>query len=295
MGPDAPWSRRFVGWLRERFPPVVYTILVVLFHGSAVLVAHAFGGGDRLALAAVVVVWLFFLHLRIFDEHKDYAEDIVAYPGRLLSRGVVTLPLLARVGAVAIVVQAVLAALLGRWAFLAWAAAALFSVAMRYEFGVGRWLNRHIVLYAVTHNPVVAGLAVFLYAAAGARWDWAYLWYVGVASLGSLAFEFGRKTRRSEEEHAGVPSYTTELGQGPARALLGATYVATWGCVSGLFYALGVRDPWPVVLGLAVVLPGLLTVPGHQPAKRVELGASLVLLVSFLVCGTVAWGVSWSP
>jgi len=83
MGPDAPWSRRLLGWLLERFPPVVYTVLVVLFHGSAVLVAHAFGGGDRLAPTAAVVVWLFFLHLRIFDEHKDYAKDVAAYPDRL--------------------------------------------------------------------------------------------------------------------------------------------------------------------------------------------------------------------
>jgi 4-hydroxybenzoate polyprenyltransferase len=294
MGPDAPWPRRFLGWLRERFPPVVYTVLVVLFHGSAVLVAHAFGGGGRLAPAAAVVVWLFFLHLRIFDEHKDYEGDVAAYPDRLLSRGVVTLPLLARVGAAALLVQAVLAALLGRVALLAWVAALSFSVAMRYEFGVGRWLNRHMVLYAVTHNPVVAGLAVFLYAATSARWDWAYLWYVGVASLGSLAFEFGRKTRLPEEEHPGVPSYTTELGQGPARALLAATYLATWACASGLFYALGVADPWPVLVGLVAVFPGFLTTSGRQPAKRVELGASLVLLLCFLVCGTVAWGVSWS-
>jgi len=58
---------------------------------------------------------------------------------------------------------------------------------------------------------------------------------------------------------------------------------------------LELADPWPVVLGLVAVLPGLLTALGRQPAKRVELGASLVLLVCFLVCGTVAWGVSWSP
>ena len=286
-----PWPGRLLGWLDERFPPAVYTVLVLLFHGSAVTVASTLGGGGRLAPAAAVVVWLFFLHLRIFDEHKDHAQDAVAYPDRLLSRGVVTLPELARLGAAAIAAQVLLSALLGLPALLAWGAAFLFSVAMRYEFGLGAWLKDHIVAYAVTHNPVVAGLALFLHAASGARWEMAFLWYVGVASFGSLAFEIGRKVRRPEEEHPGVASYTTELGQGGARALLVGTYLLTWACLSGLLYALGLPDPWPPLLGLLAVLPGAATALGQQPAKRVELGASLVLLVSFLLCGTVALGV----
>ena len=93
-----------------------------------------------------------------------------------------------------------------------------------------------------------------------------------------------------DEEHAGVPSYTTELGQGGARALLVATYVLLWASLSGLAYALRVSEPWPPVLGLLSVLPGLLTVAG--PAKRIEAGASFALLVSFVVCGGAAWSAS---
>jgi len=290
MGHDAPWPHRLAGWTNERFPPVVYTLLVLLFWAAAVLGARGLTAEGALVPHAAVVVWLVFLHLRVFDEHKDFDKDRVAYPDRLLSRGVVTLPMLARVGVVAVLVEATVAGLLGPWAFGAWLATFLFSVAMRYEFGVGGWLNRHIVLYAVTHNPVVAGLTLFLYAATGARWEWAYLWFVAVASLGSLAFEIGRKTRLPDEEHAGVASYTTELGQPGARALLAGVYLLLWASVSGLCYALRLPDPWPPLLGLLCVGPGLATVT--QRAKRVEAGASLALLVGFVVCGAVAWGTS---
>ncbi len=292
MVPDTPWPRALLAWTGERFPPAVYTLLVFLFWGSATLLVQGLTGEGIATVRAAVVAWLFFLHLRIFDEHKDFARDVVDYPDRVLSRGVVTLPMLARLGAAAIVAQVVLAASLGRDALVAWLAAFGFSVAMRYEFGVGQWLERHIVLYALTHNPVVAGLAVFLFFATGADWSWTYLWYVGVASFGSLAFELGRKTRLPDEEHHGVASYTTELGQAGARALLAVVYVVVWACVSGQLYALAVPDPWPPVAGLCIALPGLATAIGSRPAKQVEAGASLVLLLAFVAVGVGAWGVS---
>ena len=68
-------------------------MLTALFFGSAAWVATALGGGELRpqGWAGAAIVWLVFLHLRIFDEHKDAAQDRQAYPDRLLSRGVVTL------------------------------------------------------------------------------------------------------------------------------------------------------------------------------------------------------------
>ena len=130
MGPDAPWPRRLGGWTRERFPPVVYTLLVVLFHAAAVLVARGLTAEGGWAPQAAVVVWLVFLHLRVFDEHKDFEKDREAYPDRLLSRGVVTLTLLARVGAV--VDQKPGAADMGELAILTWYLAMVVAAIARF-------------------------------------------------------------------------------------------------------------------------------------------------------------------
>lgn len=291
---NAPLHRRLAGYLAERFPPVVYTILVTLFFGSAMLLARAQdpgAAGHSTAWLGVVVVWLAFLHLRLMDEHKDFESDKRAYPDRLLSRGVVSLTLLGRMLVGVVLLEAVLAWQLGILAFQWWLVMFLFTLAMRYEFGVGPWLSRHILIYAITHNPVVALLAVFAHAATGLAWSANYLFYVGLVSIGSLAFELGRKIRLPHEEIAGVQSYSSAFGRRGASWILAGLVLLT--------LVLGVLTLWPLAQGVtgAIALATLwlggaaaivLGRPG-QPAERVELGASLLLLLSFASVGVAAW------
>ncbi|MCO4744049.1 MAG: hypothetical protein KC912_04625 [Proteobacteria bacterium] len=273
----------FVGllqWMVERFPPVTYTALVAAFAYGAGRLAILDGGSWSLLPA--VVGWLFFLHLRIFDEHKDFEEDRVAYPDRVLSRGAITLAWLARLGLVILIAEALFASTAGLLAFGWWAAAFAFSVCMFFEFGLGAWLQQRLWLYAITHNPVVGLLAIYLYVASGPVVQPRFLGFVALASVSSLAVEVGRKLRLPDEEIAGVPSYTTELGQGGARAVLGVLHVLTG--VLAAWTATAYGSEWGG-LGLLVAVPGLLTVLGRQPAKRVELGASLSLLTGLLLPG----------
>ncbi|MBN2798442.1 MAG: hypothetical protein JXX28_04780 [Deltaproteobacteria bacterium] len=269
-------------WFQERFPPVVYTVLVGVFASSGLAVAGWLGEGDgSWPWLAFPLVWLVFLRLRLFDEGKDFAEDVVLHPERVLSRGLVSLDLLTRLGWGVLLAEGLLAALIGRWTLVAWAGTALFTLGMRVEFGVGRFLRQHLLLYALTHNPVVAGLTLILAAAAGAGWSWDYLWYVAVASLGSLGFELGRKLRRPEEEQEGLRTYSSVLGSGRARALLGLVYLGLAGAVIGLGGALGAA-PLGSVGGAALALaPGLATLGGG--AKAVEGGSSGALLLSMVV------------
>ncbi len=272
----------------ERFPPVTYTALVAVF-GVAGLSVGWVTGGERWGLAALPVVWLFFLHLRVLDEHKDYANDVVAYPDRVLSRGVVTLSLLAKVGALAVVVQLLLSIWLGVPALMAFAGSLLFSFAMFVEFGVGRWLSKHLVLYALTHNPVMVGLAILVIVATGAPLSGVHAGFIAFSCVAMLGFEFGRKIRLPEEEHPGVPSYTSELGQGRARALLTLTHLGSAAALVWLLWSLSVPTVMIGVAALAVTAPGVATSVGRQRARRVELGASLVLLVGLLTMSVMTW------
>ncbi len=273
--------------MKERFPPVPYTLLVVLFYGSAVAVARGIGGGGVEAWPGALVVLLVFFHLRVFDEHKDAEADAEAYPERLLTQGVVTRSLRGSLAAGAILIEAAVSVFLGTAALAAWAATFAFTLAMRAEFGLGEWLRRRMVLYALTHNPVTALLAVYAWACSGAGWSPRFLAYIGFASLGSLAFEVGRKVRLPHEEIQGVESYTTALGRRGALGLLAACYGFAAICVVVLL------GPTPVGLAVAgvpllVALATLLPV-GTASASKVEAGASLYLLGSFLGL----WGVMW--
>lgn len=286
----------------ERFPPVAYGLLVALFFGSATLVAHALGGGDHTGWAGGLVVLAVFFHLRVFDEHKDFDADVQAYPDRVLSRGDVTLRDLKIAGAVAIAAELGISIALGTNAALAWAATFVFTLLMAKEFFVGAWLNKHLVLYAVTHNPVVAGLAVVGWACTDAEWSPAFLAYVAMVSLGSLGFEVGRKFRLPHEEIEGVDSYTSVLGRTKALLLLWASMVGAVTSFAILLRFLPdgfLARNWPesmplvgmgsVMMMLLAMAPAILMVHKEASAKRVETASTLVLLLCMLLAGAFAW------
>ena len=288
---SAPLPARVWAYLLERFPPAAYTVLVGLFTTSAVMLV-----GRQTAVApsfdvvwrAGAVVLLVFLHLRLMDEHKDYAADAAAYPDRCLSRGVVTLPLLFRLGVVAVVLEAVLAVSLSIEAAVAWVVCLIFTLLMRFEFGVGAWLNRRLLLYAITHNPVVALLAFFLWTVAGGAHDRLLALYIGIVSVGSLAFEIGRKIRLPEEEIVGVDSYSSVLGKGAADRLLAGLRLVTGLGLLALGVALDQVLLGGMALGLQLVLAGFL-LRGPRRAKVTEGVATIGLLLDFIWVGVMAW------
>jgi len=289
--PTDPLFRRVWGYLLERFPPVAYTVLVALFTGSAFALAAAVGGQSTAlwqAGAAGGVTLLVFLHLRIMDEHKDFPSDSVAYPDRLLSRGVVTLPLLAKVGFVAVIAEGALAFSVSEAAGLAWLLCVGFTGLMRVEFGVGNWLNRHLLLYAVTHNPIVGLLAYFLWTAAGGA-PCTEMWlFIGIVSVGSLAFEIGRKIRLESEEVPGVESYSTVLGKrGADTVLVGLRLITGFGLVA-LASLRGHLWLGGVALGLQCVGAVYLKVKPRK-AKATEGVATLLLLVDFVLIWVLVW------
>ena len=289
--PSDPFIRRLWAYLLERFPPVAYTVLVLLFAGSA------FGLLQRLtdeqvsmsvAIRAAVVVLLVFFHLRIMDEHKDQESDRAAYPDRLLTRGVVTLPMLAKVGWVAVAVEGIIAFSISPMALFAWACALVFTLLMKVEFGIGAWLNNHMIVYAITHNPIVALLAVFLWSTTETQWRAEYGLYVAIVSMGSLAFEVGRKIRLPEEELEGVDSYSSVLGRRRADNLLVVIRWTTGFLLAGLAVKLG--QPSIAVLGFALSVTTHVLLSKHSlKAKAVEGIATAMLLVDFLLI----WGLSW--
>jgi 4-hydroxybenzoate polyprenyltransferase len=278
---------RLRAYLAERFPLASYTVLVALFAGAGSLAAVRLGGGMSRPEVALVVLLAFF-HLRVFDEHKDHLRDAVTHPERLLSRGVVTLADLRRWGAVAIVVEAAVSAWIGLPALLAWIAMFAFTVAMRFEFGMGERLNRSLLLYAVTHNPVVALLALLIHASTDAAWDARYLFFVAAASLGSLAFEIARKTRLPDEEVPGVDSYSSVYGRRVAGALVSGLVSAA--AICGVFLTSRLSDSGvPLVPLLGGLVASRLLCRDRCRAKSVERGASLALLGLFAGVGLAAW------
>jgi 4-hydroxybenzoate polyprenyltransferase len=292
-------SMRWVlAWAKERFP-LRNGLFFVLLYVTTILVARtavttgpiAFRAVDLLGVAAL---WSFFLLLRVFDEHKDFAADTVAHPERVLQRGLVTLPQLRVVGACAVVVQLGASLWFDRGVGVVtmwWAASFAWSLLMAREFFVSAWLRRHLLLYALSHMVVmllvvgwVASIADPLAPSRPIVWALASLVF-----LAGLVFEVARKMRAPEDERPTADTYTGALGPWRASMLLATLAVATYLMAIAVVQRLGVETTIGAVAAGGLSILAVVTVmrfaerPTPRGAKLVEAAAGLAIMAAHLM------------
>ncbi len=286
-------------YLMERFPPAATLLYAAaLFYASwgfAGTLEGASPGRILPSLAGAGVFFLALLHVRLMDEHKDYEDDLVAYPQRLLSRGVVTLQQLRSFLWVVLALEAALAAMLGMVALATWALLLGFTVAMFVEFGIGEWLRRHLGWYLISHQAMVV-LMVFL--AVVVRMEPGVLdvqgWLrvallAGAVMSATVTFEIGRKTWSPDREHAHADSYTRDWGR--PRTVITTLAVAGTGAGIWCWLLCQVGASWiPMVLvacavaTLVVAELAFLRNPVEKTSKLVELAGAVYALVSLIGC-----------
>jgi 4-hydroxybenzoate polyprenyltransferase len=311
----SPFASRFLAWVHERFP-VANALLFFVLYASALLLGRAAAGGPpgavpvgALDVAGFLAVWGFFLLLRVFDEHKDYALDLVNHPQRVLQSGLVTLAHLEITGALAAAFGlAVSLAYDGGVGHVteAWAVMMGWSLLMAKEFFVGEWLSKRLVLYAVSHMLVMP-LALAWMAQMGAGGeplprDVAPL--AAMAFLAGAAFEIARKIKAPGDERAGVDSYTKALGLRAALATLAAVVVLCCAAAIAVLRALYAGAvPWGAWTATAVAagLPlfavgGFVASPSSRRAKAIEAAVGVAMLVVYgtlIACVAAHRGLAW--
>ncbi|MFL6195213.1 MAG: UbiA family prenyltransferase [Thermoanaerobaculia bacterium] len=290
---ESPFARRLSAYMAERFPLLGHGLLIAAYYSSNQFLARTLTRPgepmhyDVTTLMGAVTLLLFFFHLRVFDEHKDYAEDRVHYPQRVLQSGVISLRDLKILGGVAIAVQIALSALRGPAALAAWAVAFLFSVLMLKEFFVRDWLKRHFLVYAVTHLLVMPFLSLLVFSFATGRWPWeAPFWFGVYAWVGffvTFNWEVSRKIRAPEDEIEGVETYTRIFGTYGAAWLVLLIRVIDTGLVALVGWHLGL-SPWfyaALVALFLVCLVGFFQYRFHtnrKTAKRMETYAGMYIV-----------------
>ena len=230
---ESPFRRRLWAYLQERFPPLAYGLLIVSYYSSNQFLAESLTwprGPLHYSLASLAggtTLLLMFLHLRLFDEHKDYADDCRHYPDRILQRGLITLTNLKMLALLAIGVELALAC---GWAWLvspaplvAVLAALFFSLLMLKEFFIGPWLRKRLLVYAISHMLILPLFTIVPYSYTTGRMIWEapgwYWFYAFVGFFVTFNWEVSRKIRVPEDELQGVDSYTKQFG------LYGAAYL----------------------------------------------------------------------
>ncbi len=273
---------RWWQFLRERHEPLGISLMVAAFFAANTVMAWPADGREppdwaRL-VAGYALIWLCFLHMRLFDEVKDYAVDREFNPERPLARGLIGLGEFGVGTLLCILTEGVIAAFLGWGVFVSYVFLLCFTLLMRMEFFVGDWMRPKLELYAITHTFSASMLGLLIHAVATGRQpaqaDGAFL----AVALGNWfvfnVFEFGRKTFGRDEEREGVESYSNRLSPAGAVALLGvnvaAAYALLWvgatarftaGCAGLLLY--------PAVIAALTMVAGLyyIAVPDKSGAK----------------------------
>jgi len=314
LNSEAPVLFRLGAWANERFP-LANAVLFLVLYLSALALGRMWVTDGEISVGArdilgFFAVWAFFLVLRIFDEHKDYELDCHNHPERVLQSGRITLGHLKVLGAMAIGLQAGISFYLdGGWGLipLFWLIALGWSLLMAAEFFCGEWLEKRLLLYAISHM-VVMPLALLWMAQIGAMKQ---TLPAEVGLLAALAFlagaslEVTRKLKAPGDERETIDSYTKVFGTTRAPVVVICLLIATM-ATSALILRSVFSQQMPLYWGgllLATMVPAVWALqqfrksPSARTAKTSEGMVGLAMLTTYVLvlsATLVERGLVWS-
>lgn len=211
-------------YLRERFSPLTYLSLIVLFVSAHVGVYLSVSGipfsrVDHVAhvLPLGLGVLAFFLSLRLFDDVKDARSDRMHYPDRPIPRGSISEREVVRAAFLMLGVQIVTIGSYGMWAFVGTLVVVGYTLLMYREFFIGAWLRTQLTLYALSHTIVVVLMSFSVFTAFYEIPAWQLpsqaVYFAIIHWFLFSLFEFVRKTFSSHEERDEIDSYSKLFGR----------------------------------------------------------------------------------
>lgn len=214
-------SARIFAWMDERFPFKNALLFFILYLTSAVVARSALDGEIQVSLLdilACVVTWSLFLVIRIFDEHKDYALDVINHPQRVLQSGLITLKHLKVLGVVAVIAQLLFSLYSDGFVFggatISYLIMFTYLCLMGAEFFCGEWLEKRLTLYAFSHMLIMPLIVYWLanLAVPNVVLNESLIVMMLLAFISGFCFEITRKTKGIEEERDTVDSYSRIFG-----------------------------------------------------------------------------------
>ena len=253
--------KNFKIYLNERFPLGKNSIFVLIFTLSGYIytgllynskiINQIFSKEIKVPMpwhkivALFIIIFMFFLQLRITDEFKDYEEDLKYRAYRPVQRGVVTLKALGKIGIATVIIQIILAYVIDfkiiYFMIIVW----FYMFLMAKEFFIKEWLTKRILIYALSHvvimifitlvivnaaQYIVLGEAENIFKFVALQWyrhniDIALIPLFTLNYLNGIVLEIGRKTRRADEEEHGVQTYSKLWGKKKAVVILSLLFV----------------------------------------------------------------------
>ena len=256
--------KNFKIYLNERFPlgknsffVLIFTLSGYIFTGllyNSKIINQIFSKEIKVPMpwhkivALFIIIFMFFLQLRITDEFKDYEEDLKYRAYRPVQRGVITLKALGKIGIATVIIQIILAYIIDfkiiYFMIIVW----FYMFLMAKEFFIKEWLTKRILIYALSHvvimifitlvivnatQYIVLGEAENIIKFGALQWyrhniDIALIPLFTLNYLNGIVLEIGRKTRRADEEEHGVQTYSKLWGKKKAAVILSLLFAVEY-------------------------------------------------------------------
>ena len=255
--------KNFKIYLNERFPLGKNSIFVLIFTLSGYIytgllynskiINQIFSKEIKVPMpwhkivALFIIIFMFFLQLRITDEFKDYEEDLKYRPYRPVQRGIISLKALGKIGIATIIIQIILAHVINPkliyFMLLVW----VYMFLMTKEFFIKNWLTERILIYALSHVVIMIFITLVIVKGTGHILESHFLEtlylslekyekniFIGLIPLFALNYlngivlEIGRKTRRADEEEYGVQTYSKLWGKKKAAVILSLLFAVEY-------------------------------------------------------------------
>ena len=154
--------RNLFQYLNDRFPLQQYIPLALLMFTSIFAYCGILDGRgasftiSEITIGGFFIVVLTFFLLRLFDELKDWKDDIENFPERPISKGIVSIKSIRIISIITIIAVFVIDYFLMTGLKFDFIYLILWAWLMRVEFYCSSFLRKHIFLYLVTHHFVMS-------------------------------------------------------------------------------------------------------------------------------------------
>ena len=205
-------NNRWWIYQKERFPILKYSLLILVFSGSAIGYGQLLQSQSSIRFSSWITIFLvtlgLFLQMRIADEFKDYRDDCKYRPERAIPRGLVNLKELAYLGIAIGVLQIILLLAFIPQSFIYLGLVWVYFFLMCIEFGCRKWLKQHLSIYMFSHMMILPLIGLLNLGSVG-QFRGEYLLFALVCFLNGIVIEIGRKIRAPKDERFGVETYSS--------------------------------------------------------------------------------------
>ena len=242
---------------------------------------------------------LFFVQLRIADEHKDDEIDRKYRPHRPVPSGLVSLDELSRLAWLTASLQFLIALALDIGLVPILLAVWFYIALMTREFFVSDWLKRRPAVYLLSHMVVMPLIAFYVSA-----FDWlcecrdipeGLIWVLTLSFGCGIVLEVGRKIRAPGQERTGVETYSAAWGGTMAIRVWAIAVViasaACWMAVRVLSDTAWVLPAMALLIMLAASLAAYYRTSGGSAsaARLLEPVSGVIVLGLYTALGPAQW------